>query len=205
MTARPVSVTALAGVTLALLAAVPRRTDAQQSSICTAVPWRQLITSGTAVAVDFDALTGSKGTIRPYGRYRVQFRTGERVWRVSGPKHPDGYQLDVPHPAGSACVPEDYVLCIWGAAFTYNDRGDVLDVTTRVGRLRQLALRDRIVSGESVSVVLNALPSNIGTIKPGGQDPVSFMPSRTRLEGYRAHASARLSNGRGDPGGFRDL
>ena len=158
------------------LSAPPSVPDAKSPAGDATLPWKQLITSGTAVAVDFDALTGSKGTIRPNGRYRVQFRAGERVWRVSGPKHPDGYQLDVPHPADNVCIPEKYVLCVWGAAFTYNDRGDVLDATTRVGRLRQLSLRDRIVAGESVSVVLDALPSNIGTIKPGGQFAVSFMP-----------------------------
>lgn len=158
------------------MAAPPSVPGAKPPTGDATLPWKQLITSGTAVAVDFDALTGSKGTIRPNGRYRVQFRAGERVWRVSGPKHPDGYQLDVPHPADNVCIPEKYVLCVWGAAFTYNDRGDVLDATTRVGRLRQLSLRDRIVAGESVSVVLDALPSNIGTIKPGGQYAVSFMP-----------------------------
>ena len=187
------------------MSAPPAGPEAKPYAGDTALPWKQLITSGAAVALDFDALTGSKGTIRPNGRYRVQFRAGERVWRVSGPKHPDGYQLDVPHPAGSICIPEQYVLCVWGAAFTYNDRGDVLDGTTRVGRLRHLALRDRIVAGESVSVVFDALPSNIGTIKPGGQVLGQFHARGARVEVDRTHASARVSNGRGERGGIRDL
>jgi hypothetical protein len=160
--------------TLAAAAALNGDAQTRQS----APAWKDLIKSGSSFGVLFDALEKPHGTIRPRGLYVVTFRPGERSWRASGPMHPDGYQVDIGYPAGNLCNPDDNVLCIWGAAFEFDDQGSVLVSTTRVGRLQQLTMRDRIMAGESFSVLLDGLTTNVGTIRAGGQYLVTFLPAQ---------------------------
>jgi hypothetical protein len=139
--------------------------------------WKSTVMSGQPFGVAFDTLTRPVGTIRPNGLYIVTFRPGEGTWTASGPMHPDGYQSDVTYPGGTLCNPNDYVICIWGGAFEFDDKGQVLDTgRRRIGQLRRVGLRERIAAGEPFSVRLDALASNIGTIKAGEQYAVAFLP-----------------------------
>lgn len=140
--------------------------------------WRHTITSGQVFGVTFDALTRPVGTIRPNGFYVVAFKPVSQSWTASGPMHPNGYQANVTYPAGSACNPNEFVICIWGAAFGFDDRGQILsrDGGGRIGQMRRLTVRDRVAAGQPFSVSLDALSTNIGTIKPGGQYTVTFLP-----------------------------
>lgn len=140
--------------------------------------WKTVVGSGGSFGVLFDTLPKPIGTIRPRGLYVVSFRPRDRSWKASGPMNPDGYQVDIVYPGSAICDPANSVLCIWGAAFEFNDAGEVRQSSTgpRIGRLQPLTLRDRIMAGEVVGVLLDGLTSNIGTINGGGQYSVTFKP-----------------------------
>jgi hypothetical protein len=166
----------MAAVLTGALTSAPVRAIAHERSQPSEPSWTQRINSGDAVGVMFDNLQRPRGTIRPHGLYVVIYRSGDGSWTASGPMNPDGYQANVTYPGGSLCKPEEGVLCIWGAAFGFDDAGQVLTGKTRVGRLQALTRRDRIAAGIPFSVTFDALSTNIGTIRAGAQYQVTFRP-----------------------------
>jgi hypothetical protein len=166
-------------VTGALTSALVRAIAGEPSQM-SQPSWTQRISSGDAFGVMFDNLQRPRGTIRPQGLYVVIYRPGDGSWTASGPMNPDGYQANVTYPGGGLCNPGDGVLCIWGAAFTFDDAGQVLygggGSPIRVGRLQPLTRRDRIAAGIPFSVTFDALSTNIGTIRAGAQYQVTFRP-----------------------------
>jgi hypothetical protein len=172
-------ITAIAATTTLNVHAQRRSGPAGGPHADAAPVWKTVVGSGGSFGVLFDTLPKPIGTIRPRGLYVVSFKPSDRSWKASGPINPDGYQIDVLYPGSAICDPAESVLCIWGAAFEFNDAGEVRQSSTgpRIGRLQTLTLRDRIMAGEAVGVLLDGLTSNIGTISGGGQYSVTFKPA----------------------------
>jgi hypothetical protein len=96
------------------------------------------IANGEPFDVVFDALLEPIGSIRPNGRYRVQYVPASRAWRASGPVFPEGSRDDVVGPADQGCDPSNREFCIWGVPFSFNDQGNVYwEGRRRVGRVEQ--------------------------------------------------------------------
>jgi hypothetical protein len=85
------------------------------------------ISAGMPFSVLLDGLSEHIGTIKPQGRYELQFLPKNMMWRASGPVHPEGHQSH-DDSAYSVCEPAKNGLCIWGVAFRFDERGQVFFV-----------------------------------------------------------------------------